>query len=81
MACSGHICDNPALNELVLEIIPGVIPDEVVAQFEDLLRAATGMELEEALEKRKDLQERLKTVSEEIRREELVPRQEKQIEG
>jgi len=74
IACCDHICDNPALNQMVVNIIslPGMLSPELVNQFQAVISRATGMSLEEAQEKRKVLQEKLAKVTEEIRQEEKV---------
>ncbi len=47
-ACASHICDNPALNEMVLNLvsIPGVLPPSVREGFRKSLEQATGKPLE-----------------------------------
>ena len=72
LACCDHTCNNPALNQMVVNIVslPGVLSPELVAQFQAVISRSTGMKLEEAAEKRKSLQEHLAQVTEEIRREE-----------
>ena len=74
IACCDHICDNPALNQMVVNIIslPGMLSPELVNQFQAVLSKASGMSLEDAQEKRKVLQGKLAKVTEEIRQEEKV---------
>ena len=87
IACCDHTCNNPALNQMVVNIIslPGVLSPELVNQFQAVISKAMGMDLEEAVDKRKELQEKLAQVTEEIQQEEKVvdskkPEEEK-IEG
>jgi cobaltochelatase CobN len=72
VACCHHTCNNPALNQMVVNIIflPGILSPELVNQFKVVISKAAGMSLEEAIEKRKALHEKLAQVTEEIRQEE-----------
>ncbi len=74
IACCHHTCNNPALNQMVVNIIslPGLLSPELVNQFQAIISKAMGMSMEEAVEKRKTLQEKLAKVTEEIRQEEKV---------
>jgi len=74
LACCDHTCNNPALNQMVANIIslPGVLSPELVNQFQAVISKAMGMDLEEAVDKRKALQENLAQVTKEIRQEEKV---------
>ncbi len=74
VACCEHSCNNPALNQMVVNIIslPGLLSPELVNQFQAIISKATGMSLEEAVKKRQGLQEKLAKVTEEIREEEKV---------
>jgi cobaltochelatase CobN len=74
VACCEHNCNNPALNQMVVNIIslPGLLSPELVNQFQAIISKATGMSLEEAVKKRQGLQEKLAKVTEEIREEEKV---------
>jgi len=86
IACCEHTCNNPALNQMVVNIIslPGLLSPELINQFQAIISKATGMSLEEAVKKREGLQEKLAEVIEEILEEEKVvkskPEKEK-IEG
>ncbi|MDL1969302.1 MAG: cobaltochelatase subunit CobN, partial [Deltaproteobacteria bacterium] len=74
IACCDHTCNNPALNQMVVNIIsfPGMLSPGLVKQFQEVISKATGMDLKEAVEKRKALHEKLAEVTEEIRQEEKV---------
>jgi cobaltochelatase CobN len=74
LACCDHTCNNPALNQMVANIIslPGVFSPELVNQFQAVISKAMGMVLEEAVDERKVLQEKLAKITEEIRQEEKV---------
>ena len=74
LACCDHTCNNPALNQMVANIIslPGLLSPELVNQFQAVISKAMGMDLEEAVDKRKVLQEKLAKITEEIRQEEKV---------
>ena len=74
LTCCDHICDNPALNQMVANIIslPGMLSPALVNQFQAVISRATGMSLKEAQEKREVLQEKLAKITEEIRQEEKV---------
>jgi cobaltochelatase CobN len=79
LACCDHTCNNPALNQMVVNIIslPGMLSPELVNQFQAVISKAMGMSLEEAQEKRKVLQEKLAKITEEIRQEEKVVKSKK----
>ncbi len=74
IACCHHTCNNPALNQMVANIIslPGVLSPELVNQFQAVISKALGMDLEEAVDKRKALQENLAQVTKEIQQEEKI---------
>ncbi len=74
VACCHHTCNNPALNQMVVNIIslPGILSPELVNQFKMVISKAAGMSLEEAVQERKILQKKLAQVTEEIRQEEKV---------
>lgn len=61
MACCDHTCNNPLLNQMVVNIIslPGVMSAEMVEEFKMALERATGMELAEQTAQRQALQDRL----------------------
>jgi len=61
VACCDHTCNNPLLNQMVVNIVslPGVMSPETVKQFKAAMRQATGMELQKQVQNRKDLQEKL----------------------
>ncbi|HIE26300.1 TPA: cobaltochelatase subunit CobN [Candidatus Poribacteria bacterium] len=73
-ACCDHTCNNPALNQMVVNIIslPGLLSPELINQFQAVISKAMGMDLEEAVDKRKGLQEKLAQVTKEIQQEEKV---------
>ena len=60
-ACCDHTCNNPALNQMVVNIIsiPGILSPEKVNQFKVVVSKATGMNLEKAVKKRVELQKNL----------------------
>ena len=74
IACCDHTCNNPALNQMVVNIIsiPGLLSPELVNQFQAVVSKSMGMDLEEAVDKRKALQENLAQVIKEIQQEEKV---------
>ena len=74
VACCDHTCNNPALNQMVVNIIslPGVISPELVNQFQAVISRAMGIDLEEAVEKRTGLQKKLARITKEIQQEEKV---------
>ena len=74
LACCDHTCNNPALNQMVANIIslPGLLSPELVNQFQAVISKAMGMSLEETVDKRKALQEKLAQVTKDIQQEEKV---------
>ena len=69
VACCDHTCNNPLLNQMVVNIIslPGMLSPELVNQFETIISKAMGKKLDEAVKERKELQNNLQQVLEEIR--------------
>ncbi|MCG8615007.1 MAG: cobaltochelatase subunit CobN, partial [Desulfobacterales bacterium] len=61
VACCDHTCNNPLLNQMVVSIIsiPGVLNPEMVAQFKLAVEKAAKASLEDQVEKRQKLIERL----------------------
>jgi len=80
VACCDHTCNNPALNQMVVNIIsiPGILSPELVNQFKTIVSKAMGMNLEEAVKKRKELQKQLQKITEEIRQEKKTSQNNKQ---
>jgi cobaltochelatase CobN len=62
IACCDHTCNNPALNQMVVNLIslPGVLSTEVVEQFKLAVEKAAAKSLDEQIVERKDLLARLK---------------------
>ncbi|MFP4429231.1 MAG: hypothetical protein ACLFPB_07920, partial [Desulfovermiculus sp.] len=60
-ACCDHTCNNPMLNQMVVNLIslPGVMSPEMVEEFKIAVQKATGEILEEQVQQRKDLQKKL----------------------
>jgi len=54
VACCDHTCNNPMLNQMVVNIIsiPGVLSPEIVEKFTLAIERATGMSLEKQVEDR-----------------------------
>jgi len=61
IACCDHTCNNPFLNQMVVNIIslPGVMAPEMVKQFKVAVEQAMGKKLSEQIESRKVLQQKL----------------------
>ncbi|MEW5691705.1 MAG: cobaltochelatase subunit CobN [Candidatus Hydrogenedentota bacterium] len=84
LACCHHTCNNPLLNQMVVNIIsiPGLLSPELVNQFKLVVSKTVGMNIEKAVEQRKALQERLGQTTKKIQQEEEVIKgkeQEKEI--
>ncbi len=62
IACCDHVCNNPMLNQMVMDIIqiPGIVPSEIAAQFKATLEKATGSPLTAQVEARVQLLESLR---------------------
>lgn len=61
VACCDHTCNNPFLNQMVVNIIslPGVMSPEMVEKFKIAIEQAMGKTLAEQVTARKDLQKKL----------------------
>ncbi|OEU48245.1 MAG: hypothetical protein BA871_15315 [Desulfuromonadales bacterium C00003096] len=61
VACCDHTCNNPVLNQMVVNIIslPGVMSPEMVERFKLAIEQAMGKELAEQVKARKKLQKKL----------------------
>ena len=61
VACCHHTCNNPVLNQMVVNIIslPGVMSPEMVEKFKMAIEQAMGKILAEQVKARKDLQKKL----------------------
>lgn len=61
IACCHHTCNNPVLNQMVVNIIslPGVMSPEMVEKFKLAIEQAMGKALAEQIKARKNLQKRL----------------------
>ena len=61
VACCDHTCNNPILNQMVVNIIslPGVMSPEMVERFKLAIEQAMGKALAEQVEARKELQKKL----------------------
>ena len=57
VACCDHTCNNPMLNQMVVNIIslPGVLNPEVVEKFKTIITKAMGKSLKKAVKDRKEL--------------------------
>lgn len=74
VACCEHTCNNPAMNQMVVNIIsmPGVMPAKEIENFKAAISKALGKTLEEAVKDRKELQESIGKKLEQIQKEEKV---------
>ena len=61
VACCDHTCNNPVLNQMVVNIIslPGVMSPEMVERFKLAIEQAMGKRLAEQVNARKELQKKL----------------------
>ncbi len=61
VACCDHTCNNPFLNQMVVNIlsIPGLVKPEVIKQFQATMKKATGKSIKKQMEKRKAEQAKL----------------------
>ncbi|MBW1795201.1 MAG: cobaltochelatase subunit CobN [Deltaproteobacteria bacterium] len=61
VACCDHTCNNPVLNQMVVNIIslPGVMSPEMVERFKLAIEQAMGKALADQIKARKDLQKKL----------------------
>ena len=61
VACCDHTCNNPLLNQMVVNLIslPGVLSPEMVERFKLAVDRAAGENLEQQVAKRAELQQRL----------------------
>jgi cobaltochelatase CobN len=61
VACCDHTCNNPILNQMVVNIIslPGVMSPEMVERFKLAIEQAMGKALAEQVEARKELHNKL----------------------
>ncbi|MEA1968553.1 MAG: cobaltochelatase subunit CobN [Thermodesulfobacteriota bacterium] len=57
VACCEHTCNNPLLNQMVVNLIsiPGVLPDKMVQEFKIAVEKATGKKLSNHVKERKEL--------------------------
>jgi cobaltochelatase CobN len=62
VACCDHTCNNPALNQMVVNIIslPGVLSPDMVEKFKIAVEQAVGKALDKQVQERTDLLEKLK---------------------
>jgi cobaltochelatase CobN len=65
VACCDHTCNNPLLNQMVVQIIslPGVLSPEVVETFKLAIEQAAGKVLEDQVEERQELMKNIQAVS------------------
>jgi cobaltochelatase CobN len=82
VACCDHTCNNPVLNQMVINIasLPGVMDPRLVEQFKIAIEKMAQSSLEEQLEQRQELQCKLQAgfeARETARRNEQQTRQEK----
>ncbi len=61
IACCHHTCNNPILNQMVVNIIslPGIMSPEMVEKFKLAIEQAMGKALAEQVKARKELQKKL----------------------
>ncbi len=61
VACCDHTCNNPILNQMVMNLIsiPGVMSPKLVTEFKVAIEKATKKELKQHIKERRDLQKRL----------------------
>ncbi len=65
VACCDHTCNNPMLNQMVVNIIsiPGVLSPEIVEKFTIAIEQATGAAIDKQVKDRKELLEKLSKTS------------------
>lgn len=63
-ACCDHTCNNPFLNQMVLNLIsvPGLVSPEIIANFQAQLRKTLSKDLEEQLRDTKNLKKKIETI-------------------
>ncbi len=63
VACCDHTCNNPLLNQMVVNLIsvPGVLSPQVVAEFKMAMEKMARKSLEDQVAQRRDLQKALNT--------------------
>ncbi len=61
VACCDHTCNNPILNQMVMNLIsiPGVMSPKLVTKFKVAIEKATKKDLKKHIKERRDLQKRL----------------------
>lgn len=61
VACCDHTCNNPALNQMVVNIIslPGVMSPEIVKKFKVAIEQMAGKKLDQQIKERQSLQQKL----------------------
>ncbi|MBF0376418.1 MAG: cobaltochelatase subunit CobN [Desulfamplus sp.] len=76
VACCDHTCNNPVLNQMVVNIIsiPGVLSPEIVEKFKIAIEQATGAAIDKQVIDRKELLEKL---SKTVVKPDLIPELEK----
>jgi cobaltochelatase CobN len=81
MACCHHTCNNPALNQMVVNIIslPGMLSPELVNQFKAIVSKAMGMDLDKAVAVRIELLEKLDRSTKKLQKEEKVVKETKNL--
>ncbi len=64
VACCDHTCNNPALNQMVVNIIslPGVMSPELVQKFKAIISKAMGKSLDKAVKDREKLLKKLSNI-------------------
>ncbi len=69
VACCDHTCNNPMLNQMVVNIIslPGVMSPELVEQFKATITKAIGKPLDQAVKDREELLDKLSNIVEEMK--------------
>ncbi len=72
VSCCDHTCNNPFLNQMVVNLIsmPGVMPLEQIEKFKLAINRAAGKPLEQAAAERKQLRQKLNDAAEQRKRQE-----------
>jgi cobaltochelatase CobN len=70
VACCDHTCNNPMLNQMVVNFIsiPGVMSPELVQKFKAIITKATGKKLDKAVKEREQLLKKISDVVKDMRK-------------
>jgi cobaltochelatase CobN len=80
VACCDHSCNNPMLNQMVVNVIslPGVMSPELVEEFKLAVEQATGHKLSRQVQARQELQQKLQQSLHESSRKQSKDHQQKE---